>query len=73
MSVAIKLSDSLAQDAKIYAKASHRSVPKQIEYWSSLGKIVEENPDLPYTFIREILLSVEESKDPSRLSEYQFG
>lgn len=73
MAVAIKLSDSLAQDAKLYSAITHRSVPKQIEYWSRIGKLAEENPDLPFSFIQEVLLSVEESKKPENLSEYEFG
>lgn len=72
MSVAIKLSDSLAQQAKLYAAVSHRSVPKQIEYWSHIGKLAEENPDLPFSFIQETLLALEESKDTHNLTAYQF-
>lgn len=34
MSVAMKLSDDLVEDAKTVAAAEHRSVPKQIEYWA---------------------------------------
>ncbi|MDR9499474.1 MAG: hypothetical protein RI556_09890 [Hydrogenovibrio sp.] len=72
MSVAIKLSDALAQEAKLYATATHRSVPKQIEYWSRIGKLAEENPDLPFRFIQETLLAIEENKDPQQVSDYQF-
>jgi len=72
MSVAIKLSQALAQEAKQYAAVTHRSVPKQIEYWSRIGKLAEENPDLPFSFIQETLLAIEESKDPKNLSEYSF-
>ncbi|MDX2073517.1 MAG: ParD-like family protein [Alphaproteobacteria bacterium] len=56
----IKLSDDLVNDAKRYAAVFSRSVPKQIEYWSRIGKIVEENPDLPYEFIQELLLALED-------------
>jgi hypothetical protein len=73
MSVAIKLSDDLTQEAKLYAAISHRSVPKQIEYWSRMGKLAEENPDLPFRFIQETLLALEESKDATQRSAYQFG
>jgi len=72
MSVAIKLSDSLAHEAKMYSVVTHRSIPKQIEYWSRIGKLAEENPDLPFSFIQETLLALEESKTPQSLSEYQF-
>lgn len=73
MSVAIKLSDQLAQEAKLYATVAHRSVPKQIEYWSRIGKLAEENPDLPFSFIQETLLSVEESRNAENITEYEFG
>lgn len=60
MSTPVKLSDSLIAEAKRYAEVYSRSVPKQIEHWSKIGKIVEENPDLPYDFIRSALLALEE-------------
>ncbi len=69
MSVNVKLSETLVDQARRYATIQHRSVPKQIEYWTQIGKIAEENPDLPYTVIREILIADQE--DP--VGEYQFG
>ncbi len=71
MAKAVKLSDKLVEEAKQYAAVSCRSVPGQIEYWSKIGKIVEDNPDLPYEFIRDILLAMQE--DDSELTEYEFG
>jgi len=72
MSKAIKLSDGLINDAVINGKAQHRSAPKQIEYWASIGKIVDENPDLPLTFIKGVLTGIEENK-AGDVSEYKFG
>ena len=72
MTSAIKLSENFIAQAKRYATINHRSLPKQIEYWSHIGKIAEENPDLSYNFIKDILLS----KDESYLGEtepYSFG
>ena len=69
MSVNVKLSESLVEQAKRYAVIEHRSVPKQIEYWSRVGKIAEENPDLPFSMIRDILVA--DLEEPS--GEYQFG
>lgn len=72
MSVNVKLSDNLVNQAKRYAQAQHRSVPnipKQIEHWSLIGKIAEENPDLPFAMIRGILIADQEKP----VSEYQFG
>jgi ParD-like antitoxin of type II bacterial toxin-antitoxin system len=72
MAIAIKLSDLLVEDAKPYAQAMHRSVPKQIEYWARLGKVAEENPDLPIHMLQDMLVSIEEVK-AGNLSPYQFG
>ncbi|MEZ5690981.1 MAG: ParD-like family protein [Rickettsiales bacterium] len=63
MSMPVKLSDNLINEAKRYAAACSRSLPKQIEHWSRIGKIAEDNPDLPYSFIHELLLSIEEVRD----------
>ena len=68
----IKLSDELILEARRYADVFSRSIPKQIEYWSRIGKIVEENPDLSYSFIKDILLSKKEVDD-KKLTPYKFG
>ena len=60
MATAIKLSDELIEDARRYGDVFSRSAPKQIEYWSHIGKIAEENPDLPFSMIREILIADQE-------------
>ncbi|UZR28099.1 TA system antitoxin ParD family protein [Methylococcus mesophilus] len=69
MSVTVKLSEHLVEQARRYAHIEHRSVPKQIEHWSMIGKIAEENPDLPFTLIRDILIADEEEA----VGEYHFG
>jgi hypothetical protein len=69
MSVAVKLSDEVVKDVKAYATLFHRSVPKQIEFWIKVGKAAEENPDLPYNFIKGTLMALEEEKH----EDYVFG
>ncbi len=69
MSTNVKLSDSFVDQAKHYARIEHRSVPKQIEYWSQIGKMAEENPDLPYSLIHDILLADQEKV----IGEYTFN
>jgi len=69
MSITIKLPDGLVNDARIHAAAYSRSVPKQIEHWSNIGKIAEENPDLPYSFIHDLLIALEEEKN-GEISEF---
>lgn len=72
MAKAIKLSDTLVADATVCGKAQHRSTPKQIEYWASVGKIADENPDLTLGFVKDILIGKEET-DAGDVSDYQFG
>jgi hypothetical protein len=72
MATALKLSDELIDLAKPHAAAEHRSVPKQIEYWARLGKAVEDNPELPFHFIKDTLLAVAEA-NAGQVSEYKFS
>ena len=72
MSRAVKISEHLVQKAMARAKAMSRSTTGQIEYWANIGQIAEENPDLPYSFIKLILISAEEAK-AGQLEAYQFG
>ena len=69
MSINVKLSETLIESAKRHGAVEHRSVPKQIEYWARIGKIATENPDLPFSVIRDILLADQEEP----VGEYQFG
>lgn len=71
MSTAIKIADNLASEAKKVATFNKRSVTKQIEYWAQIGRIVENNPDLPYNFIKDILISLEEMKS-GQAEPYKF-
>jgi hypothetical protein len=72
MSIGVRLSDNLINEAKILAKVENRSVPGQIEYWAKIGKVAEQNPDLPFNLIREILIGLEEL-DSGQGIEYKFG
>ncbi len=72
MAKAIKLSDELVGDAKVHGNAQHRSTPGQIEYWAKIGKLADENPDLPLGFIKDILTGLQEN-EAGDVSEYQFG
>ncbi|MBW1841365.1 MAG: hypothetical protein JRI75_06185 [Deltaproteobacteria bacterium] len=60
MPTAVKISDELIVQARIKSKIFKRSIAGQIEYWAQIGKIVEENPDLPLPFIQDILLGKEQ-------------
>jgi len=72
MAQAVRMSDELIRAAKVVAKAEHRSVTGQVEHWTTIGRAAEENPDLPFSVIREIILAREEAK-AGLTEEYVFG
>jgi hypothetical protein len=72
MGSAIRISDLLAKEAKIRSKVENRSLTGQIEYWAKIGKMAEENPDIPYSLLREILIGVEQLNSNEGI-DYQFG
>ena len=69
VSINVKLPEALVESARHHGAIEHRSVPKQIEYWSRIGKIAAENPDLPFSVIRDILVADQEQP----VGEYPFG
>jgi hypothetical protein len=72
MATAVRISEKLVNEAKKYSRVDHRSITGQIEHWAKIGKCVEENPDLTYSLIKEILMGLEELEQGER-SEYKFG
>lgn len=72
MTKAVRVSDELVHEAKIYSKIDKRSVVGQIEHWARIGKCAEENPDLTYSLIKEILIGIAELEH-GESSEYNFG
>jgi hypothetical protein len=73
MATAVKLSDTIVSDAKDVSKILNRSIAGQIEHWAKIGKIAEENPDLTYDFIKQILIGRQEIRSGKKLREYKFG
>jgi len=72
MATSIRISEELVNEAKKYSRIDHRSITGQIEHWARIGKCIEENPDLTYSLIKEILIGIEELEQGER-SEYKFG
>jgi len=72
MASAVRVSEDLVKEAKIYSKIDNRSVTAQIEHWARIGKCAEENPDLTYSLIKEILIGIIELEQ-GEYSEYKFG
>lgn len=69
MSINVKLAESFVEQVRRYAVIQHRFVPKQIEYWSRIGKIAVENSDLPFSMICDILIADQEEP----VGEYVFN
>ena len=72
MATAVRISEELVRDARKFSKIDHRSLTGQIEYWARIGKCAEENSDLTYDLIKEILIGLEELNQGEKF-EYQFG
>jgi len=70
--VSIRLDKDLINRATIIGKALDRSTPKQIEHWAKIGKIMEDNPDLPYEFVRQAVIAKAEI-EAGELERYDFG
>ena len=52
--------------------AESRSATKQIEYWAKIGKIAQDNPDLTFQDIADLLLSMAHVK-AGNTTPYSFG
>ena len=67
----IRLEQELVERATIMAKALSRTPPKQIEHWAKIGQIMEDNPDLPYAFVKQAIIAKAE-KEAGKLESYSF-
>ena len=72
MATAVRVSDLLLKEARLVSSVENRSVTGQIEYWAKIGKCAEENPDLTFNLVKDILLGLEELEQ-GEVSEYKFG
>lgn len=72
MTTAVRVSDKLVKEVRLISAVDNRSVTGQIEHWAKAGKCAEENPDLTYGLIKDILIGVEELEQ-GECSEYEFA
>ena len=72
MNTVVRISKNIVEKARIRSKVENRSLAGQIEYWVKIGKITEENPDLSFIQIKEILIGLEQLDNEPK-TEYQFG
>ena len=68
----IRLDQDLIDKATIMARALNRTPPKQIEHWAKIGEMMEDNPDLPYEFVKQAIIAQAE-KEAGKLEIYDFG
>ncbi|MEL6710275.1 MAG: hypothetical protein AAFP10_00105 [Pseudomonadota bacterium] len=68
----IRIDHDLFDKAAIMANASNRTTPKQVEHWAKIGEIMEDNPDLPYAFVRQAMIAKAEQA-AGKLEAYTFG
>ncbi len=72
MTTAVRVSENLVREARLSSAVENRSVTGQIEHWARVGKCAEDNPDLSYRLIKDILIGMEEL-DQGESTEYRFG
>jgi len=70
--ISIEINEELVNVAKDISEKQNRSAPKQIEYWAKIGKIAEENPELSYKIIHDILTGREQIHHDT-IEPYVFG
>jgi len=67
----IRLDQKLIDRAATTAKVHNRTTPEQIKHWAKIGAMMEENPDLPYDFVKQALIAKTE-KEAGKLTTYDF-
>jgi len=71
-SESIRLDGALVGKARIIGNALSRSPAKQIEHWAKIGRMMEDNAELPYEFIKNAVIAKAE-KEAGELEVYNFG
>lgn len=59
----ITLSDELLEAAKEAAEEDDCTLSEQIEHWAHVGRLMENNPDVTYDTVMEIVESMEEDPE----------
>lgn len=67
----VRLNQKLIDKASLTGKAVNRSASQQIEHWVKIGEMMEANPDLPYEFVKQVLIAKTE-KEAGKLEPYSF-
>ena len=70
-SSSLRLESDLVERAKLVGTAQSRSAAKQIEHWAKIGRMMEENPDVSYEFVRKAFIAKAENES-GQLEPYTF-
>jgi hypothetical protein len=62
MGMPVRIDNQLYEKAKSEAKAEHRTIAGQIEFWATVGRAAIDNPDLPVDFVVQVLASMKEPR-----------
>jgi hypothetical protein len=65
----MRLSKNLIKHAIKASAISGLSISEQIEHWANIGSSVQDNPELPYAFIKAVL----DSDQEACLEEYRYS
>lgn len=60
MGMPVRIEEDLYASARDQARAEHRTIAGQIEFWAKVGRTALDNPDLPVDFISAALISMAE-------------
>lgn len=60
--VCVRLPEDLKERLKLKARQQNRTVTNQLENYIKVSLIAEDNPDLPFSFIQDILAAEEERR-----------
>lgn len=60
MSMPVRIDKETYERAKTEAAIEHRTIAGQIEYWAKVGRTAIDNPDLPISFIIDVLAAMAE-------------
>ncbi|OTG86544.1 TA system antitoxin ParD family protein [Acinetobacter sp. ANC 3813] len=68
----LEIDNEVLVQAHIYGEAQNRNTEQQIQYWIHIGKIAQDNPDLNFSDISDILNSIAQVK-AGATTPYKFG
>ena len=60
MGMPVRIDNHLYEQAKSEAKAEHRTIAGQIEFWATVGRAAIDNPELTIDFVVQVLGSMKE-------------